>query len=300
MKRAVVTGGNGYVGSSLVKHLLAEGWTVHAIVNENHQRLDPLLPQNHIHVSTKDFVDAADLVTRLQPDAIFHLAAVYAEPVSVGCIRAMIEANLVLGATLLFAASRCAVAPVFVNTGTFWQFAPDQSYAPNTLYAASKQGFQDILTYYSRQGGLPSTTMVLYDVFGPADDRPKLWNRITRCAPGTHLPLSPGTQHLSLVFIDDVVDAFLIAAQRLLAGEALQPLYSVAAKETISLRDLLQQFNQASRLQLSFGWGELPFWEGVVQRPWVGERLPGWTPRHDVLPSLLSMVASANSVSPKD
>ena len=290
IRTAVVSGGNGYVGSSLIRRLLALGVEVHALSNANHQRLDSLLPAAHIHELKDGAREAADLVMRIQPDVIFHLAAVYSEPVSVDCIQSMIDGNLALGATLLFAATRCAVAPAFINTGTYWQFAEDSTYAPNTLYAATKQGFQDILTFYRTHHAIPCTTLVLYDVFGPGDDRPKLWNRITRCAPRTHIPLSPGTQEIELVHIDDVLDAFQTCAEGLCSGKALDELYSVDGLHRRTLRELLEAFNAAADLELGFGWGELPFWGGVVQRPWRGERLPGWTPRRDVLHELLAMV----------
>ena len=50
MRKVIVSGGNGFIGSSLILSLLAKGIEVHAIVNENHQRLDAILPGECIHV----------------------------------------------------------------------------------------------------------------------------------------------------------------------------------------------------------------------------------------------------------
>lgn len=266
---------------------------MHALANENQQRLDNLLPRKCIHVVSKRLSKAAELVIRLQPDAIFHVAAVYAEPVSLECINSMIQGNLVLGATLLYAATKCAVRPAFINTGTYWQFAADSSYSPNTLYAATKQGFQDILYFYQTHFCIPSTTLVLYDVFGKDDNRPKLWNRITKAAPGTHIPLSRGTQEIYLVHIDDVVDAFLYAADKLCRGDEIGRLYSVCGEKGYKLRDLMEQFNEASGLNLKYGWGELPLWPGVVQKPWRGKVLPGWSVQKDVIEALVELVRYA-------
>lgn len=293
IRTAVLTGGNGYVGSSLIRRLQQADVEIHAFVNENHQRLDTLLPSSYVHVLKQGVDGAAEMVTRIQPDVIFHLAAVYAEPTSVPSIRSMIDGNLTLGATMLHAATRCAVPPAFVNTGTYWQFANDQTYSPNTLYAATKQAFQDILTYYCIHQRVPSTTLVLYDVFGPGDDRPKLWNRITRCPPATHVPLSQGIQQIQLVHIDDVVEAFVIAADRLCAGLETGPLYAVRSTETRTLRELLDAFNSRSGLDLSYGWGEIPTWHGVVQVPWLGEILPTWRTQREVITELLKMATQS-------
>jgi nucleoside-diphosphate-sugar epimerase len=289
MKRVVMSGGNGYIGSALIRRLVAEGVEVHALVNENHQRLDTLLPSSQIYVCSTAANKAADLVHQIQPDAVFHLAAVYAEPDNAKAVNAMIEGNLVLGANLLFAASKCSVPPVFINTGTYWQYSADGQYLPNTLYAATKQGFHDVLQFYRIRCSIPATTLVLYDVFGPHDDRPKLWNTLTHAAHGAHFALSPGTQKIYLVHVDDVVDAFMQAASALCSGQHMESLYAVRGDEGFILHDLLEKFSVASDLQLNLGWGELPFWGGVIQQPWRGRTLPDWQPQRNVLQSLLAL-----------
>lgn len=303
MHKVVVSGGNGFVGSSLVQRLSAMGIEVHAIVNENHQRLDRILPADCIHVLRGGVGSAVEIVHRLQPDTIFHLAAVYSEPISAECILAMLDGNLTLGTCLLFAATQCRSQPVFINTGTYWQFDVHSHYAPNTLYAATKQAFQDLLYFYRRSQGVRSVTLILYDTFGEADTRSKLWNRLTGAAPGTSIPLSPGGQTIHLVHIDDVIEAFLQAA-RLLHSDAslepaslepasLEPAYSVASATPARLRTLVESLNAQAGLELNLCWEQTPYWEGQVLEPWVGRELPGWTARIEVLPALVQMAQTA-------
>ena len=296
MQRVIVSGGNGFVGSSLIARLTAEGVDVHAIVNENHQRLDAILPPDNIHELGDGPGSAVEIVKRVEPDTIFHLAAVYAEPVSSKCILSMIEGNLTLGACLLFAGSKCPVRPVFVNTGTYWQFDEQAEYSPNTLYAATKQAFQDILFFYRTRFAIDSVSLVLYDTFGEYDTRPKLWRRLTSSAPGAVIDLSEGRQTIHLVHINDTVDAFLRAAELLHARTPLEPIYSVSSSRPHTLRSLVEELNEKGGLGLELRWGTLPYWEGQVMTPWVGSTLPGWAPKTEVLPVLLRM-ASGHSYS---
>ena len=289
MQKIVITGGNGFVGSSLISRLLAEGVEIHALVNANHQRLDRILPRECIHVLEGDIGSAAELVSRLAPDCIFHLAAVYSEPVSPATVLKMIEGNLTLGACLLFAATHCSSKPVFVNTGTYWQFDETSAYAPNTLYAATKQAFQDLLVFYRMHMGVASVSLILYDTFGEHDTRPKLWRRLAMSPPGERIELSSGEQTIQLVHIDDIVSAFVSAADLLQQGTTLEPVYSVSAEQPHKLKDLVEAFNEQARLQLDLRWGALPYWEGQVSEPWIGKRLPGWEPNVQVLPALIEM-----------
>jgi nucleoside-diphosphate-sugar epimerase len=290
VRRVIITGGNGFVGSSLISRLVEMGVEVHALVNQNHQRLDKILPPECIHVLERYVSSSVATVLQVQPDTIFHLAAVYAEPVSAQCILSMIEGNLTLGACMLFAASQMEKKPVFVNTGTYWQFdAADSSFAPNTLYAATKHAFQDLLYFYRSRMDIASVTLVLYDTFGEKDTRNKLWQQLTSSSQGESILLSVGTQTIHLLHIDDNVNAFIQAATLLHQHETLGPIYSVSSPTPTPLRSLVEALNEKADLGLDLKWGAHPYWEGQVFEPWVGERLPGWEPQIEPLHALVQM-----------
>ncbi len=292
MRRVILTGGNGFVGSHLVETLVAAGVEVHAVANANHQKLDTLLPPEQIHVIRQSPYAAAELVTRLEPDAIFHLAAVYEEPLSIQCVAEMVDGNLALGTALLFGASRCARPAIFVNTGTYWQFDVNGNYAPNTVYAATKQAFQDLLFFYERKGFVSAVTIILYDTFGRGDTRSKLWAHLLAQPPGTAVDLSEGRQGIELVAIEDVVDAFLQAARLLSTGTPLDPIYCVRSGKRGTLKDMVEELNHRGNMQLDLRWGHKPYWEGQVLDPWLGPQLPGWSPRVSVIDALVAQARS--------
>jgi nucleoside-diphosphate-sugar epimerase len=290
-RRVLITSGNGFLGSHLIDRLVRRGVTVHAIANTNHQRLDTLLPPEQIHILRSDPYSASELVTRLQPNAIFHLAAVYAEPISIECIASMFSGNLSLGAALLYGVSQCKRPAVFLNTGTYWQFSETGEYSPNTVYASTKQAFQYLLTFYARKGDVSATTLVLYDTFGEGDTRSKLWSMLIESPSGATIPLSAGEQLIELVHQSDIVDAFMHAADLLLAQHPLEAVYSLRSGVSVRLKDLILGLNERSQLGLTLDWAAPPYWEGQVLRPWQGPMLPGWQPQVDVLDELVAMAA---------
>jgi nucleoside-diphosphate-sugar epimerase len=300
IRKALVTGGNGYVGSVLVRHLVQAGWNVHAVANRNHQILNGLLPHTNIHLLHGTPSDAVQLVTGLAPNAIFHLAAHYREPENIDDMLRMLENNLALGTSLLHGASICPVPPVFVNAGTYWQFSDPGDVAPNTFYAATKQAFHDILLHFRRAFAIRSTTLVLYDIIGPRDSRPKLWNKLIQATPGSSFPLSEGKQPLELVHVDDIARAFLHAASLLYHNQLPGPLYTLRSAERQTLREFLESLKDAKILDLQFKWGEIPYWYGQIFDFWGGEQLPGWSPQIDIRETMAEMAhahALGNSLS---
>ncbi|SDF41969.1 NAD-dependent epimerase/dehydratase family protein [Terriglobus roseus] len=287
MRRVIVTGANGFMGLALTRRLLAEGTTVHAFTGRSHDSLEREAPGAEIHSLHGQPLEAAELVRQIEPEAIFHLATVVAEPRDASGLGALLEANISLGASLLQGASQCRKSPVFVNAGSYWQFDADGSRLPNTLYAATKQAFDELLQYYRRKYRIPAATLILYDTFGETDTRQKLWRRLLTSSAGTDFALSPGEQRIHLVHVDDVVDAFVKAAS-LLHEEKLEGThYSVHSLHPLPLRELVESLNAAAGLQLNLKWGALPYPADQKFEPYVGEALPGWSPRVDVLDAMV-------------
>jgi nucleoside-diphosphate-sugar epimerase len=282
IKTAILTGGNGYIGSVLLQRLVAEGVEVHAITHRGREKLDKLLPASQIHCAEGRDTFFSELVLRVQPDAIFHLASIHVEPKTLDEMMAMVETNVRVGTALLYGASQCEKRPVFINTGSYWQYTENEQYSPRTFYAATKQAFHDLMLYFSSCQDVRAMTLVLYDSFGLDDVRPKLWTKLLHAPSGSRFPLTEGRQYIELVHVEDIARAFLHAAQMLFHGEGLNGSYAVRSEERVTLREMLERWHRKAGLDLELEWGAIPYWSGQVFHPWRGEMLPGWYPRLDV------------------
>ena len=277
LERVIVTGGNGYLGSELIRQLLQRGSEVYAVGNCNVDRSLNVLPAERRRLIGHDYAAIDLFVQEVQPDAIVHLAAVHAEPPTFHEMMEMLHCGISLGIALLHGAAECKRAPIFLHAGTYWQFDGDR-YSPNTFYAAAKQALHDMLEYYRRVRGIPSSTLVLYDIFGPDDTRPKLWKKIIHAEPGSMLPVSEGRQYVEVVHVTDITRAFLQAIALLLDGQPLEPFVAIRSGVRITLKELIEQVQRRAQLDLQFDWGAVPYWPGQIFDPWQGPMLPGWIP----------------------
>lgn len=278
-RTALVTGVSGFVGSHLVRRLLAEGWWVHGVARPESKVT--LLPADeegwvlHRHDGTTEAMVA--IMAEVQPTVVFHLASLFLSEHQSKDVVALVQSNVLFGTQVVEAMAR-QERRLLVNTGTSWQHYENRAYSPVNLYAATKQAFEDVLQYYIEASGLRVITLKLFDTYGPNDPRPKLMNLIQRMAMENQpLAMSPGEQQIDLVHVEDVVRAFMVAAERLLAGEvAGHERYAVTSGQPVSLRELVRQVEQVLGRELPIAWGGRSYRAREVMMPWQGKRLPGW------------------------
>jgi len=215
------------------------------------------------------------------PDIVFHLASRFLAEHQPGQVTELIDANVRLGAQILEAMAVNGSRRL-VNAGTSWQHYGSMAYRPACLYAAAKQAFEALLDFYVDAHDFRAITLKLFDTYGPGDLRPKLVALLrTAVATGKALDMSGGDQLIDLVYIDDVVEAFLKAGTRLLLDESgAKEEYAVSSGNPITLRQVVATYAHVLGADLTVRWGARPYRAREVMVPWsTGEPLPGWSPK---------------------
>jgi UDP-glucose 4-epimerase len=232
--RVLVTGGAGFIGSTLVDRLLAEGCDVDVIddlstgalanLTEARSHRDRRFSFHRIDIGSPQL---HDLVTRRRPEIIFHLAAQLDVRVSVA--RPMFDAQVnILGALNLCEAALGAGTRkvVFAGSGGTLYGIPESlpvreghPQRPLSPYGVSKKAAGDYLHYYREVHGLEYTELALGNVYGPRQD-PNGEAGVVAIFAGLLLAgkqptiYGDGGQTRDYVYVDDVVDAFVRATER--------------------------------------------------------------------------------------
>ena len=232
--RALVTGGAGFIGSTLVDRLLAEGHTVDVVDNLSTGSLANVAEarlsgtgQFHFHQLDVRSPDLAGLMGRRKPDVVYHLAA--QADVRVSVADPVLDADInVLGSLRVLEAARAAGARkvVFASSGgTIYgdveqlPIKESQPQRPLSPYGVAKKAVGDYLFAYRELHGLEYTALALANVYGPRQDLRGEAGVVAIFA-GRLLSGEPclifgdGKQTRDFVFVDDVVDAFSRAGER--------------------------------------------------------------------------------------
>jgi nucleoside-diphosphate-sugar epimerase len=273
----VVTGAAGWLGQNLVRALVAQGRTVHALCAraEEAPLLEVVSPA--IRTSVGDVRDPESLdalFAGVGEVSVFHAAAVIHPPT----VRDFFDVN-VGGTELVLDAARRANAARFLHVSSNSpfgandrptdRFTEDSPFHPYMGYGASKLEAEQIVMRGHERGDVDAVILRAPWFYGPYQPpRQSQWFRAVR--KGRFPMLGDGSQQRSMVFTQHLVQGLLRAeATPAASGRA----YWIADAEPYELRTILATVRDAlaaEGLEVSGGQPRLPRLAGVV-----AERLDG-------------------------
>lgn len=281
LKKIVLTGATGFIGSNLLEVLVKQQFEVHIIVRSgsNLDKLKNFVNPNNIFVFNGETVDVVDYFKSLKKiDTVIHLASLAISTHGVSDIDCLVESNLRFGCQLLEAMKESGCKKL-INTSTFWQHYNNEKYNPVCLYAATKEAFERIVDYYVEAYNFKCITLELFDTYGKQDTRKKILDLLIECAvTEERLDLTPSEQYVDFIHIDDVVAAYLVALINLESSvEKTNKKYMVTSGVPIQLKNVVQILEDISGKRLNIQLGGRVYREREIMIPWnKGEMLPNW------------------------
>lgn len=280
MNTYIITGATGYIGSNIVRSLINAGNDIHIIVrnNSNMSLLDDVKFNINIFIFNGDIESLIEYFKPLKDAIVIHLASLFIAEHKKEQVDGLIDSNIKFGVQLLEAMKEADIK-YLINTGTSWQHYKNSTYSPVCLYAATKEAFEKIITYYYEVHGIKNVTLELFDSYGPGDNRPKLLNLLaTYSEKDIKLNMSYGEQMLDLVYIDDIVNGYLLTINMIkegLIGE--QEKFVLSSGYRVSLKELVELYREITNKFVRVEWGARPYRNREVMIPWEnGTILPNW------------------------
>ncbi len=246
MNKILITGGAGFIGSAVIRQLIAE--TPVTVINVdkltyagNLQSLSPVAGNPRYRFERVDICDAA-AVARLfreyQPDAVMHLAAESHVDRSITGPATFIETNIVGTYTLLEAAREywsglsgerknafrfhhISTDEVYGSLGDTGFFTEDTAYQPNSPYSASKASSDHLVRAWHHTYGLPVVTTNCSNNYGPYHFPEKLIPLvILNAVNGKPLPIyGKGDNIRDWLYVDDHARALRLVLEKGHIGE---------------------------------------------------------------------------------
>ncbi len=231
----LITGGAGFIGSTLAHRLLDRGDTVTAIDNLNdyyevslkEARLARLIEREGFSFIKMDLVDDANLKALFadnQFDAVMNLAAQAGVRYSIDNPGAYVSSNLVGFGNLLECCRHHKIKHlVFASSSSVYgantklPFSEDDPVDhPVSLYAASKKANELMAHTYAHLYGVPCTGLRFFTVYGPWGRPDMAFFKFTRMMlAGEPIPVfNHGNLSRDFTYIDDIVEGVIRVIDR--------------------------------------------------------------------------------------
>lgn len=245
--KALVTGASGKIGMELVTKLVKFGFSVYALSSKNSFREKQEVTAIPHNWSQKFFGQLPDV------DVIFHLASQTSAYKARQNISNDIETNLLSTVSILEAASRFKVAPMFISAGSMTEYGlqssshidEDVPLQPLTFYDTAKISSELYIQQFARENMISrGVTLRLANVYGNSvldkgADRGFLDKTITKAIYGETITVYGGGDFIrDYLHVADAADAFLMTF--LNSSQLSDSVYNIGTGKGISIIETLE------------------------------------------------------------
>ena len=277
-KKVLVTGASGFIGSHLCRRLCRDGVEVNAISRAKHfHNADGL---RWWQGDLSEMATVRSLLTAIKPDVIFHLAGYPMGARELDHVMPSFRRNLMCTVNVLTAAAEIGCRRI-VLTGSLEEPAEgNPQVVPGSPYAVAKWAGSAYARMFHTLYHLPVVILRVFMVYGPAQqDCGKLIPYVILSLLREEAPkLSNGQRKVDWVYVEDVVEAFLAAAQ---AAGVEGTTIDVGSGALIPIRTVVESLVRLTNAQIKPLFGALPdrpFEQVRVANTARSNAMIGWKP----------------------
>lgn len=262
MKIAFITGATGFIGANLTRELLGRNFDVHIIARatSNTWRINDIKDKISVHnINILDSKRITNLVKRINPDYIFHLAAYGSYPRIQTDDKKIIKTNLI-GTHNLLTATLDIPYKCFVNTGSSSEYGiknksmkESDALEPNMSYGVAKAAATMLCQYFATIYKKPIVTLRPFSVYGYYEEKFRLVpDVILNCINGNDVELTSGEQKRDFIFIEDMIKAYMKAIEKPSVDGLI---FNVGSGRDASVKEIAETIHKmvGSKNKLIFG-----------------------------------------------
>jgi nucleoside-diphosphate-sugar epimerase len=264
MKKAIVTGANGFVGSNVCKELSKNGVEVYAIVKDTNENISNIKDLDNLKIVYCDLNDIAklfDMISDRDIDVFYHFAWVgSAGPLR--CDENIQLQNALWTAQALRTADKMGCKK-FVNAGSIAEkevytavYTQESTPSLPYIYGAGKLIAHTICKPIANSLNIDLCWAVITNTYGVGELSPRLVNSsIRKIIAGEPLQFTSGTQNYDFIYIDDTAKAFVAIGEY---GKANKE-YTIGSGNARPLKEFLLEMHESIAPQSEIIFGDVPF-----------------------------------------
>lgn len=263
MKKAIVTGANGFIGTALCKELTSQGIEVIGIVRNEEENIDNIANLSGLRIiycDLSEFKNLADCISDRDIDVVYHLAWVG----SAGPLRGDSDVQIKNVQYTCDTVKACAAMNCrrFVFASSIMEYeieavmATDSIPGINTLYSSAKIAADYMARTVAGALGVDYIRAVISNIYGPGEMSPRLINTsLRKLLAGEHCAFSAGEQLYDFIYITDAAKTFIAIGEKGVSNRT----YYIGSQNPKPLKEFLCEMRDQVDSEIEIGLGEIPF-----------------------------------------
>lgn len=307
IRRVLVTGASGFIGSNVVHALLRRGDEVHIFLRSASGiswRLKDVFDQLHVHdvdLTVPTAVRAA--IQTIQPKEVFHLAHYGGNPSETNGVqirRVVIEGTAALYSACLEVGGIQAI----IHAGSSSEYGKvtepmreNMPLTPHTEYGLAKAWATMYGQYLAREKNLPVMTLRFFSAYGPYESSFRFFpSAILACLRQTIFSMANPHAVRDFLYVEDCVEAMLFVANKLTSTPALAGgVFNIGSGTQHTIGETAELIRCAANTELKIEYdptaprrSEVPLWVANMENT---KNILGWTPTTSFTEGITKTVA---------
>ncbi len=248
MKKILLTGSTGFIGSTLVK-VLSKKYLIYIILRKKNRKFSK--NKNIIKIKYNNLKNLNNKLRKLKINTVVHCATHYVKNHNFEDIKKLSDSNILFGNIILENLKKMGVKK-FINFSTVWENYDGKKGNYFNLYSAYKASFVNIINYYKKKlNNIKFINLAISDTFGQNDKRKKIINVLRdNYKKNYETKVVSKNLYMNLLNVADIKNAiYLILERNYQSGE-----YLLENNKSYKIFDIVKNINNNNSKKIKVKW----------------------------------------------
>ena len=285
MKKILITGSTGFIGSYLTKKL-NENNEVIVILRKKNLLYENFLKKKNI-IIYKNYLDLNKKLSKMKIDILIHCATHYVKNHTFSDIDKLAHSNLIYGNIILENLIKMRVKK-FINFSTVWENYNGVENNSYNLYACYKKSFSQLIKFYeSKYKSVKFYNLIIADTFGLKDNRKKIITVLkSNLQKKLITKIISKKLYINLLNVKDILNAVIL----IINNKIIPSTYNLNGIK-FNIKNLIDKFNLESKKKLNVKYLSN---KTINEKIFSYKKLPKWKPRFTTYKEIFDIIDSTN------
>ena len=281
MKKILLTGSTGFIGSELLKDLSKDN---KVYITLRRKISNKFKSKNIVGVQFKNYKELSNKLQKLKINSVIHCATHYVKSHNLDDIEKLGDSNILFGNIILENLEKMAVKK-FINFSTVWEHANGKKDNYNNLYSAYKASFRNIIRFYKKKYiKTKFLNLVVSDTFGVNDKRKKIVKVLkTNYKKKIITKIISKNLYINLLNVSDIENAIRL----ILKKDYKSNTYLLQNKYDFKISDIIADINKYSDKKIKIKWLSNAI---IKEKTYKFRSLKNWKPCNSKIEDLVKVI----------